>query len=132
VDTVTAPSAVCLAEVANRQSVCHACSMKSDVERKTAQALDLLSPTQIAAWCAGSLRMGDRIRSHPNPIKTNAKGRANTADTYEMVLHHELFYGLTERDPEKARLVVREMRWSHNPELVTLSHGLEERLEASA
>jgi hypothetical protein len=35
--------------------------MKTEVERKTAAALDLLSPTQIAAWCAGSLRMGDRI-----------------------------------------------------------------------
>lgn len=103
-------------------------NMKSEVERKTAQALDLLSPTQIVAWCAGSIGMGDRIRSDPHPIRTNAKGRANTADSYQMVLHHELFYGLTKRDPDKARLIVQEMRWSQNAELSTLAQGLEEQL----
>jgi hypothetical protein len=49
-----------------------------------------------------------------------------------MVLQHELFFGLTKRDPEKARQVVQEMRWSQNSELETLSHSLEERLEAEA
>lgn len=37
------------------------------------------------------------------PSRPTPKGRANTADTYEMVLHHELFYGLTKRDPATLR-----------------------------
>lgn len=106
--------------------------MKSDVERKTARALDLLAPTQIAAWCAGSLHMGDRIRSHPHPRKTNAHGRADTADTYEMVLQHELIVDLPKRDPVKTRRIAQELRWSTDPELVTLAHALESRLEPGA
>jgi len=105
--------------------------MKSEIERKTAQALDLLMPTQIAAWVGGSLHMGDRIRSHPHPRKANASGRGNTADLCDMVLHQELVYGLAERDPEKARRVVRELRWSNNPALESMGVALEEQLATS-
>jgi hypothetical protein len=34
------------------------------------------------------------------------------------------------RKTHPPRLVVQEMRWSQNPELETLAHSLEERLEA--
>jgi hypothetical protein len=106
--------------------------MKSDVERKTAAALDLLSPIQIVAWCAGFIGMGDRIRSHPHPRRTNAAARGNTADAYQMALFHELFYGLKKRDPEKARRVAREMRSSQVPALETMAHELEDKLPADA
>jgi hypothetical protein len=105
--------------------------MKTEVERKTAKALDLLTPSQITAWVGGSRGMGDRIRNHPHPRKTNAAARGNNADTYEMVLQYELVHELTRRDPEKARKVAQEMRWSPDPELVTMAHILEEHLDTS-
>jgi hypothetical protein len=103
--------------------------MPSDVERHTAQVLDLLSPMQIVAFIVGSLRMGDRIRSHPHPRKTNAAARGNNADLYQMVLHQELF-SLVERNPAKVRQIVNEMRASQDG-LETLAHGLEQHLPQS-
>jgi hypothetical protein len=103
--------------------------MKTEIERKTAKALDMLSPTQIVALCNGSLGMGDRIRNHPHPRKTNAAARGNTADLYQMVLEDELFYGLTKRDPDKTRRIVQAMRWSNDSRLETMSYTLEKRLK---
>lgn len=103
----------------------------TEIERNTAQALGLLLPSQIVAWVDGSLHMGDRIRNHPHPRKTNATARANTADRCDMVLHRELVYGLTARNPEKAQQVVRELGWSSSPELVSMGKILAERLSAS-
>jgi hypothetical protein len=103
--------------------------MKSDIERKTARVLDLLSPMQIAAWVAGSLHLGDQMRRHPHPRKTNASARGNTADLYEAVLHRELIDGLTRRHPEKARQVAQELRWAQSQELVTMGAIVEERLD---
>jgi hypothetical protein len=105
--------------------------MKSDVERKTSKALDLLSAMQIAAWVGGSLHLGDQMRHHPHPRKTNASARGNTADLYEAVLYRELIEGLTKRNPEKARQVARELHWAQNQELVTMGAIVEERLAHS-
>jgi hypothetical protein len=110
------------------RGLCHASGTMSEIERNTAEALDLLLPSQIVAWVGGSLHMGDRIRNHPHPRKTNASGRANIADLCDMVLHRELIYGLSARNPKKAQQVVRELGWSSNPELVSMSKILAERL----
>jgi hypothetical protein len=106
-------------------------SVNSDIEDKTAQALDLLSPVQIVALYAGSLGLGDRIRSHPHPRKTNAAARGASADAYQTVLHHELLYGLPRRDPGKAELVMRELRAAQTPELAAMARNISERLAIS-
>lgn len=105
--------------------------MATDVENNTARALDLLSPTQIMALCLGSMGLGENLRSHSHPRKTNALGRGNIADTYQMMLHHELMYGLAKRNPEKTRLVIREMAVSQIPELEQTARQLEDQLNNS-
>jgi hypothetical protein len=47
-----------------------------------------------------------------------------------MVLHDELLYGLTRHNPDKARQIVKEMRWSNDRGLETMANTLEEHLDA--
>jgi hypothetical protein len=48
-------------------------TMKADVERKTAKALDLLSPIQIVALVRGTLGMG-HISAPPAPSHNQCDG----------------------------------------------------------
>ena len=71
----------------------------------------------------------ERIRSHP---KNQYGGSRQQRRLYQSVLEHELWYGLSKRDPAKARRVTQEMRDSNNRRLKTVSHTLAEHLASEA